>query len=311
MESNEPINTYFKTECWPTNEVKRISLPLPNNLVARAAKIMAVAAYPKDRELNQEGPAHEFSQAMLAWMFRGAKALGKINQLPPWVAAIKTQQMNGRFNRGCRRLHYRLISFLTFQEAIASVGENQNVRGGMIPGFTIRSSEDFSQWAITFQPHTEAMIPDLWQAAKSGQKARGTRRDRGGFPTSMPGTLRSSFRAAILRHRKAFGVGSGDPDLDYKNIYNRHLRLLFPVLPIMSVLHSEFLRVKRDRPNVNLAEALLMAPEWAESAPSRIRERAPVSILQMRLLKIPVCDCRLICLGSRWGVELLNMDSTT
>jgi hypothetical protein len=283
---------YFSIAAWPCCEVKSIVLPLPSHLVARAAKIIAVVAYPSDEELLPNASAQKFSDAMLAWMFRAAKARGKIGALPSWVSELKAQQMRGRISRGIQRLHYRLVSYLTIVEAATVAVENDQIADGVIPGFTLRWSEDFSQFSIVLQSHTEKMLPDLWRSARTAVTP-----DRKAAPEiSTIGSLSPSLRASILRHRKAFKAGAGDPNIECQNIYNRHLRTLFPVHHIMSVLYGAVLRIQKndERAQADPIQMLLRRPEWATNAPNEIAERLPLSIWKLRSLGIPICNCRMV-----------------
>lgn len=293
MTPRELTDKYFALERWPRKPVKPIVLPALNNLVARAAKIIAIAAYPRDAELAKGGPANKFSDAMLAWMFRGAKALNKIQHLPPWIADIKTQQMKNRFGAGVYRLHYRLTSYLALLDAEMAEIERQHLRDGVIPGFTVRYSEDFSRIGITFQSYTEQILPELWRSARRGGDAS---RKKDIFPSATPGAISSSLQAAILRHRKAFHATYGDSDVVYRNIYNRHMKPTFPVFHIMEVLHGAMkMSVRPNEERVkDPIQRLLLNPVWADEAPAIIAKRASWAVHRLRMLKIPICDCRLV-----------------
>jgi hypothetical protein len=283
-----------KSHNQPQQKKNKIELPLPRHLVARAAKIIAIAAYPVDSELREGGPAHKFSQAMLAWMFRAAKANGKIDRLPDCVAALKVQQMKNRFSAGIGRLHYRIVSYRTMLDALLIATEKDHLADGVIPGFTVRYSEDFDRVQIQFQPHTESILPAMWKSARGRAMPQTEKATE--FPTGAPGSASSSLKAAVLRHRKAFKSGSRDPDLFYINVYNRYLKILFPVFPIISVLEEAMREVvmENQKRAKSPVQSLLLQPKWAEGAPEQIRKRIPSAIQFMRRLGIEMSSSRLI-----------------
>jgi len=267
-------------------------MPAPDNLVARAAKLIAVAAYPKDRELADGGAAHHFFNAMMAQMFRAAKASQRIDQLPSWVSDIKIQQMRNRIRAGSHRLHFRLVSYLTILDAETISVEHDHLADNIIPGFTVRQSEDFRSVSISLRIPLEA-VPNEW---KGEPRLRPDRRRAEEFPPADPGCLSPSLKAAILRHRKPFHASSGDPDTVYTNIYNRHVRPTFPVVHIMSVLHDAMRAATKpgEREVIDIIPRLLFDPRWAESAPKKIADRSAMAVRGLRGLGIPFCECRLV-----------------
>jgi hypothetical protein len=104
---------------------------------------------------------------------------------------------------------------------------------------------------LTFPEHTREILPQLWRSASlTNEKV-----NQDTFPSSVAGSLSPRFRAAILYHRKAFGMEKGDPATIYMNIYSRHMKSLFPVLHIMAVLHEATL-ILRDPGEDELATAV-------------------------------------------------------
>jgi hypothetical protein len=291
-EKRQLIADYFSLSCWPRNEARRIVMPAPDNLVARAAKLIAVAAYPKDRELDVGGAAHHFFNAMMAQMFRAAKASQRIDQLPTWVSDIKTQQMRNRIRSGSYRLHFRLMSYLTILDAETISVEHDHLADNIIPGFTVRQSEDFRSVNISLRIPLET-ISNEW---KDEQRRSPERRQTEEFPSAEPGFLSPSLKAAILRHRKPFHASSGDADTVYTNIYNRHVRPTFPVVHIMSVLHDAMRAATKpgEREVRDIIPRLLLNPHWAESAPDKIADRSAMAVRGLRGLGIPFCECRLV-----------------
>ena len=290
-----PLN-YFSTVRWPKQEAKKIILPLPSNSVSRAAKIIAVAAYPREAELRQNGPGHNFYLSMMAWMYRGAKVRGKIGRLPKWAAKIKWQQVRNRCAAGERRLIFQFLSYLTISEASLIAIEKDHLKRGVIPGFTIRYSEDFGHIAIVFQSHTEEMLPQMWASAKRQSSSRVSDKKKIRFPNLRPGSIPASLRSAIMRHRKSFAVGAGDADIEYQNIYNRRIRVCFPVYHVVRILHRTLMKNPQNMsgPVANPVQQLLLSPGWAKDAPSEIASGAKWAVHTLRELDIPICECRLI-----------------
>jgi len=285
---------YFSKANWPASEGENLFFSLQGELLFDAAKIIAIAAYPMAKDLRPNRPAHSFSRALIAWMFRTARKRSYIGRLPKWVTEFKAQQMNGRIRAGISRIDYRLKGYLTFMDVENLQSEEEQMKAGIMPGITMRSSEDFSRMQISIRVDAH-QLPPAWKVSMT-KKSSPTRAKEIDAFKSKSRVIQSSFRSVISRHRKAFGRGSGDLESDYKNIYNRYIRTIFPVLHIMPTLHEAMIEIRARNQGRKISEVLLLLlqPEWAKEAPAKIAKSENLAILRVRNLGFPFCSCRLI-----------------
>src|SRR5262249_38925370 len=157
-------------------------------------------------------------------------------------------------------------------------GENERAKSGTKQTFSMTFSPDFSRMELT--------IP-------IGETSDGKHYPLVG---AVPVEQRSSLRAAILRHRRAFGVGSGDENADYMNIRTRVLAPLFPLLSLAMVVQESFVAKAREAEERKLTrdEILLFQPEWAHNLSEKVYERQGQAIWFLRKLGRPICSCRML-----------------
>ena len=210
------FNKVLRDQGWPTTPKNARVFSVEDNTVIAAAQALALLAYLVPKEQIYDGPAHKFSGAILADLFRSSTSLGQREALPTWVSAIKPEAMRGRMRRGLVRLSHTFAALQTILEAV-SLAEDKRARlAGERQTFSIRSSSNFSSRVITIPIQDTPHGPLLAGA--------------------VPDVRASSLRSAIVAHREAFGKGYGDEQEEYVNIYNRHVRPVFHVLALAMVV---------------------------------------------------------------------------
>ncbi len=262
---------------WPSTPVSPRIFEIAENPLVAAAQAVSLVAYPLANEQKPNGPAFRFCGALLADLTRLAKTRKKIQKLPTWAAELKIGSMCSRIARGRSRLNHSFSALQTIHEALTRGEDNRAAKAGEIRTFTIRSSPDFSHMTLT--------MPIEPVAQEGAIRLVG----------SIPEETKSSLRAAIIYHRRAFGKGAGDEQGEYVNIRNRYVAPVFSVIALGMVVREELLSkaeaaLKTGQDPIDL---LLFEPEWATNLVAKVHERQGMAIWMLHRVGIRICACQM------------------
>lgn len=274
----------LKTQGWNVQPKNLLAIPSSHSPLINAARAIAVSAYPSPVYHRPNGKADKYSRALVAYMFRVAKLIGNIKNLPPWVARMKMETMQGHLLTGSRNL-YRAI---TIRDVINSalVMKSQ---------YDTRVNGRKSTFNLNYSPNLRKISIDIpFEETVSGYILSGR----------IPDTRLASLRAAILYHRQALMPFQGpalnldghDPELDYQNLYNRHVRPALFAQHIVQVVWeaaSDCLREAAER-GMAIDQLLMRKAVWATDIHRSTARRMGVALLAMRELGVPSCECAMV-----------------
>jgi len=215
--------------------------------VGVAAMLLAVSAYPNQKDLRPNGLANRFFKAQMGWLMRRAKATGVIPSLPIWTPA--RQQEAHSITQGLRRLEYMRAAHLLFCELMMlSVQKNQSsLRGNIATVF----GPDFSKATITISNNSDAALKAI---------------------ATSPDKLQSAIRfhlPAFQRHEESEEI--------VRDVRRRYVYPYLSIAPLFTIIHSECLNqekeaIKREWPPFLM---LISNPDWAEKAIAKAEKLEP------------------------------------
>jgi hypothetical protein len=272
---------------WNTRPEKEITIPSSSNPLVNAARAIAICAYPQKSQLNRDGKAHKYSDALLAYTARAAQWTGHVEHIPPWARKLKAEKMWTRLKTG----HHNLMRSFVLRDLIASAlirkFQNDRAQEGERSTFTIKFSPDL----------TRATIDIPLKETKYGPILCGT----------IPEQEKSSLRAAIADHKVALepyaGISSRiegpDDELFYQNTLNRLVRPTLQIAHILDIVWkaaTEF-REEAQQRRLPIDQILMRKATWAADIHAQTIKNEWIACSNMRELGIQSCSCKLIHLG--------------
>jgi hypothetical protein len=277
----------LKRQNW--NLVPGIEKTFPTSIhpALNAATAIALCAYPQSNQLNFNGKAHRYQQALLAYIIRASQWVGELDQLPVWVHELKTNSMWKRLATGHRFLMRSFVVRDLVYAALLDRAQNNFAERNERSTFSISFTPDLRK--LTFQ------LP--FQVISDGFTLCG----------KIPERQKVSLRSSIRRYRPALAEFEGpspsiegsDEELFYQNTLTRLVKPTLLVAHILQVVWeaaSRFSDESRER-GLPIDQVLMRKAVWAEDLAAKAASRAATAIFDMRELGIPACSCKLIHLS--------------
>jgi hypothetical protein len=280
---NIDFDAALRRQGWNTNPRSIRYIPSSTVAVVNAARAIAVSAYPRPEHLTRGGKAERYSAALIAYMFRISKLVGKLDRLPEWVSDFKAESMQRNLDTGLRNLSRAFVVRDLIHSAENMQSQLEKQKRGEKVTFTMNYKRDLSGF--------ELEMP-LMKVAE-------------GYVLSgkIPETKLASLRAAILYHRPALqrfeGPGTKseerDQNYDYQNTYNRYVRPALSVQHIVQVVWEVAIKYSKEASHRKLPidQILMRKAEWADKIHIKTAAKAPGAVYGMKSLGIPSCWCAL------------------
>jgi hypothetical protein len=270
------FDSQLQRQFWPTKPLQQRTIRLDEDAPPfAAAKIVAMIAYPLERDWNMEGNAGRFGQALIASLYRISRYAGVIERWPNWVSELKIQTIKSRILKGERNFIRNMKVLSLLDVALARQVEAEAFSSGYKSAHRVKYSADLSE-----EIHEISFVE-----MQNG--------DFGLFSVFLENP-KNSLRATILDHREAFGLGTGDAELAYKRIHGRIVKPFLAVLPFGWALNkviAEKRKIAHQR-DVSVSEVLVSQCEWVDTFGSELIEAELFSLVALRQLKMPMCSCR-------------------
>jgi len=235
---------------------------IDDHAVLAAARVLAICAYPSVRNLKTNGMAHRYAEALVAYMFRGAKASKRIDRYPEAGRLLKSAAMWSRLQTGHRRLVTNLRACLTIESAANFRRERDDFLAGKISGISIIQSRDFLNLEIRI-------------GALENHR------------------VRSSIKGSLEYH--GF-IGAGDRDEAYKNIHRDVIRPTERVMHIAIAVINAARKIDNDAKKLRIPfELILMRrPDWALDIVEQTEANIPLALHTLKRLGVSIPDKELI-----------------
>lgn len=272
---------------WNTSPQNEIAIPSSHNAVINAAKAIAICAYPQTTQLRPGGKAHKYANALLAYMYRVSRWVGKLDELPPLARSIKTELMWDRLRTG----HENLMRSFVIRDLISSAlnikARNDAVDRGEKITFSLQYSPDLQTVKIEIPvQRTEAGLY---------------------LPGKTPSKNRASLREAVKNHKIALLPFTGvspriegtDDEYFYQNTLNRFIRPTLQTSHILQVVWEAATKFREEfaERKLPMDQILMRKAIWATDIHARSIKNAGTAIFNMHELGISACSCKLVHLG--------------
>jgi hypothetical protein len=284
IKTNIEFNSFLIEQGWNVRPRLIHLIPSSENPLVNAARAIAVCAYPHPKNHGPNGKATKYSASLIAYIFRVAKLVGKTEKLPAWIAEIKVESMERHLFTGSRNLHRAFAIRDIINSAVTMKIQHNDKLKGRKSTFLLNYSPDLKSMSIK--------IP--LEDTVSGYILSGC----------VPDTKIASLRAAILYHRPALARFEGpavksdgrDSELDYQNVYNRHVRpAMFAQHIVQEVWEraTDYLDESLER-GLPIDQILMRKAVWATDIHRKTAKGMGAAILTMRELGVPSCACSMV-----------------
>jgi hypothetical protein len=277
----------LKRQNWNLTPAIEKTFPTSIHPALNAATAIAICAYPQSNQLNVNGKAHRYQQALISYIIRASQWAGQLDQLPAWVHELKTNRMWERLATGHRYLMRSFVVRDLVYSALLDKAQNN-----------FAERDERSTFSITFTPDLQKLTFQLpFQVLSDGYVLCG----------KIPEKRKVSLRSAIRRYRSALAEFEGpspriegsDEELFYQNTLTRLVKPTLQVAHILQVVWeaaSRFSDESNER-GLPIDQILMRKAVWAEDLAEKVASRAAMAIFEMRELGIPGCSCKLIQLS--------------
>jgi hypothetical protein len=272
------FDSLLKRQSWPTEPVLQRTIRLDNDAPPfAAAKIVSLIAYPLEKDWEMEGSAGKFGQALIASLFRISRYIGLIERWPDWVGELKIQTVKSRILKGERNLFRNMKVLSLLDVKLGRWAEADALASGQKSAHRITYSDDLSEMRHEIS---------LAETENGGL----------GLLPIYEENPKDSLRAVILDHRRAFGLGNGDMELEYKRIHGRIVKPFFAVLPFAQAINKVISEKRKvaEKCDVSVSEVLVSQCEWVDNFGDELIKEELFSLIALRQLNIPMCSCRFV-----------------